>query len=41
MKMAGDNRDSSQGFGKMEELAGKATGCDGMKEEGAKSQKPQ
>ncbi|KAG5973967.1 hypothetical protein E4U55_000162 [Claviceps digitariae] len=40
MKEAGEKRDASaQGFGKAEELAGKLTGCDGMKQEGAQSVK--
>ncbi|KAG6030401.1 hypothetical protein E4U41_000106 [Claviceps citrina] len=38
MKAAGEERDAStQGYGKAEELAGKLTGCDGMKKEGAES----
>ncbi|GJC87791.1 hypothetical protein ColLi_10629 [Colletotrichum liriopes] len=38
MKTAGQQRDSStQGYGKVEEAAGKAFGCDGMKQEGAAS----
>lgn len=37
MKMANENRDASQGYGKAEELAGKATGCGGMEKEGAQS----
>ncbi|KAG5928134.1 hypothetical protein E4U42_001194 [Claviceps africana] len=38
MKEAGEKRDASaQGHGKVEELAGKLTGCDGMKQEGAAS----
>lgn len=39
MKQAGENRDPSQGYGKAEELAGKATGCEGMEKEGAASKK--
>ncbi|OAA35547.1 hypothetical protein NOR_07932 [Metarhizium rileyi] len=37
MKTAGEQRDASQGYGKAEELAGKLTGCDGMKKEGVES----
>ena len=38
MKHAGEQRDpSTQGYGKVEELAGKATGCQGMQHEGAAS----
>jgi uncharacterized protein YjbJ (UPF0337 family) len=37
MKQAGENRDSSQGYGKAEEMAGKVTGCEGMQKEGAAS----
>ena len=39
MKRAGEQRDTSQGFGKVEEVAGKAVGCEGMEEEGAASKK--
>ncbi|KZZ98885.1 CsbD-like protein [Moelleriella libera RCEF 2490] len=39
MKEAGEKRDAAQGYGKAEELAGKLTGCEGMKEEGAQSSK--
>ena len=40
MREAGEKRDpSAQGYGKAEELAGKLTGCDGMKSEGAASRK--
>lgn len=39
MQKAGEARDSSQGYGKWEEMAGNATGCDGMKKEGAASSK--
>lgn len=39
MKMASEGRDASQGYGKAEELAGKATGCEGMEKEGAQSSK--
>ncbi|KAK3181882.1 hypothetical protein K4F52_006785 [Lecanicillium sp. MT-2017a] len=38
MARAGDQRDSNQGYGKVEEVAGNLTGCDGMKKEGAQSQ---
>ncbi|EFQ35595.1 hypothetical protein CGRA01v4_04097 [Colletotrichum graminicola] len=38
MKAAGQQRDpTAQGYGKVEEVAGKALGCDGMKQEGAAS----
>lgn len=37
MKQAGEQRDQTQGFGKVEELAGKAAGCEGMQKEGAAS----
>ncbi|KAG6007689.1 hypothetical protein E4U21_005650 [Claviceps maximensis] len=38
MKEAAEKRDAStQGYGKVEELAGKLAGCDGMKQEGAES----
>ena len=40
MKAAGENRDGqTQGFGKVEELAGKAVGCEGMEKEGVESKK--
>lgn len=38
MKKAGEQRDPSQGYGKIEEVAGKAAGCEGMQKEGAASQ---
>jgi len=38
MKAASANRDpNASGFGKAEELAGKAVGCEGMENEGAAS----
>jgi hypothetical protein len=38
MKAASAGRDpQTQGFGKVEELAGKAAGCEGMEKEGAAS----
>lgn len=37
MKKAGEQRDPSQGYGKVEEVAGKITGCEGMQQEGAAS----
>lgn len=38
MKAAGANRDPQQsGLGKVEEVAGKAVGCEGMEQEGAES----
>ena len=40
MKQASANRDPQQsGYGKAEEMAGKAVGCEGMEEEGAQSKK--
>jgi len=38
MKAASENRDANRdGFGKVEEMAGKAAGCEGMEKEGAAS----
>ena len=38
IKAASSNRDPQQsGYGKVEELAGKAVGCEGMEDEGAQS----
>lgn len=37
MKQASAQRDTSQGYGKAEEIAGKVTGCEGMQQEGAAS----
>lgn len=38
MKAASQQRDANRdGFGKVEELAGKAAGCEGMEKEGAQS----
>ena len=40
MKAAGESRDPNQsGYGKVEEMAGKAFGCEGMQDEGAQSKK--
>ena len=39
MKDAGARRDPDQGYGKVEELAGKVTGCEGMEKEGFASKK--
>jgi uncharacterized protein YjbJ (UPF0337 family) len=39
MKAAGEQRNADQGYGKIEEIAGNVTGCDGMKNEGAASKK--
>ncbi|KAK4543684.1 hypothetical protein LTR36_005329 [Oleoguttula mirabilis] len=40
MKQASANRDPSQsGFGKVEEMAGKMTGCEGMEKEGEQSKR--
>lgn len=37
MKTAGEQRDTNQGYGKVEEVAGKVAGCEGMQKEGAAS----
>jgi len=38
MKAATENRDpAASGYGKAEEVAGKLTGCEGMRQEGAAS----
>ncbi|GAB7325283.1 hypothetical protein MBLNU13_g09339t1 [Cladosporium sp. NU13] len=38
MKAASEQRDAQRdGYGKVEELAGKAAGCEGMEKEGAQS----
>ncbi|KAI0883633.1 uncharacterized protein GGS22DRAFT_167581 [Annulohypoxylon maeteangense] len=37
MKAAGDKRDPAQGFGKVEQKLGQATGCEGMVKEGEAS----
>lgn len=39
MKAASANRDANAGYGKIEEVAGKVTGCEGMEKEGAQSKK--
>ncbi|KAI0448066.1 hypothetical protein F4803DRAFT_496339 [Xylaria telfairii] len=39
MKSAGEHRDPSQGFGVVEQKLGKATGCEGMAQEGAASKR--
>lgn len=40
MKAASANRDpQASGFGKVEEVAGKAVGCEGMESEGSASKK--
>ncbi|XDG01537.1 hypothetical protein ABKA04_001152 [Annulohypoxylon sp. FPYF3050] len=39
MKAAGERRDPSQGFGKVEQKLGQATGCEGMVKEGEASKK--
>jgi uncharacterized protein YjbJ (UPF0337 family) len=42
MKAASEQRDPNRdGFGKVEELAGKAAGCEGMEKEGAESKTQQ
>jgi uncharacterized protein YjbJ (UPF0337 family) len=37
LKKAGELRDQTQGYGKVEEVAGNITGCEGMQKEGAAS----
>lgn len=40
MKAASADRDpATEGYGKIEELAGKVTGCEGMEHEGAESKR--
>ncbi|KAI9713860.1 MAG: hypothetical protein M1820_000590 [Bogoriella megaspora] len=40
MKAASENRDpQNSGFGKVEEVAGKVIGCEGMEQEGAASKR--
>jgi len=39
MRKASENRDSSKGFGGVEETAGSLVGCEGMQKEGAGSKK--
>jgi len=39
MKAASANRDTSQGYGGIEEKAGSLVGCEGMEKEGAESKK--
>jgi uncharacterized protein YjbJ (UPF0337 family) len=39
MKAASANRDTSQGYGGIEEKAGSLVGCEGMQKEGAESKK--
>ncbi|KAF2131294.1 hypothetical protein P153DRAFT_394648 [Dothidotthia symphoricarpi CBS 119687] len=39
MKAASENRDTSKGFGGVEEKAGSLVGCEGMQKEGAESKK--
>lgn len=42
MKAASENRDpATSGFGKAEEVLGKAAGCEGMENEGAASKTTQ
>ena len=42
MKAASQQRDAQRdGYGKVEELAGKAAGCEGMEKEGAESKQQQ
>ncbi|PNY28104.1 Uncharacterized protein TCAP_01970 [Tolypocladium capitatum] len=37
MQKAGEQRDPAHGYGRVEEMAGKVTGCEGMQKEGAAS----
>ncbi|KPM42127.1 hypothetical protein AK830_g4389 [Neonectria ditissima] len=37
LKKVGEQRDPNQGYGKVEQMAGKITGCQGMEQEGAAS----
>ncbi|KAI1089662.1 hypothetical protein F5B19DRAFT_466275 [Rostrohypoxylon terebratum] len=39
MKAAGERRDPSQGFGKVEQKLGQTTGCEGMVKEGEASKR--
>ncbi|KAI0481089.1 hypothetical protein GGR56DRAFT_628826 [Xylariaceae sp. FL0804] len=39
MKAASEQRDPSQGYGKVEQKLGEVTGCEGMEKEGAASKK--
>ena len=39
MRAAGEQRDPNAGYGKWEEMAGKAVGCEGMVQEGERSKK--
>ena len=41
MKSAGEARDATQGYGKVEQKLGEVTGCEGMEKEGAASKKPE
>jgi uncharacterized protein YjbJ (UPF0337 family) len=42
MKTASANRDpATDGYGKVEEIAGRVTGCEGMEKEGAESSERQ
>ncbi|KAI0128822.1 hypothetical protein BJ170DRAFT_682611 [Xylariales sp. AK1849] len=42
MKAASEGRDpAAQGYGKIEEVAGKVAGCEGMQQEGVASKKPE
>lgn len=41
MRAVAEKRDAaSSGYGRVEEVAGQITGCDGMKQEGAASKRP-
>lgn len=37
MHEAGERRDPSHGYGRVEEMAGRVAGCEGMQKEGAAS----
>lgn len=37
MRKASEQRDPTQGYGKVEQVAGNLTGCEGMQKEGAAS----
>lgn len=39
MQAAGEARSDSTGYGKPEEVLGKAVGCEGMQEEGARTKR--
>ncbi|KAH7009361.1 uncharacterized protein B0I36DRAFT_342146 [Microdochium trichocladiopsis] len=41
MKAAGEARDATHGYGKVEQKLGEVTGCEGMEKEGAASKQPE